>query len=123
MENPITIEEGEGFSEPRTPVSEPPRQPPAMEARPVMRAIDNLQNFENSAVRQLFDLVIVTIYNTHFCKNQISFSLCKTGNFCKMVKKIKTISSSKIFVIKKHHNSCIHDENITTGFCNLQCFS
>ena len=56
VENPITIEEDEGFSEPRTPVSEPPRQPPAMEARPVMRAIDNLQNFENSAVRQLFDL-------------------------------------------------------------------
>ena len=32
-ENPITIEEDEGFSEPRTPVSEAPRQPPAMEAK------------------------------------------------------------------------------------------
>ena len=31
VENPITIEEDEGFSEPRTPGSEPPRQPPAME--------------------------------------------------------------------------------------------
>ena len=33
VENPITIEEDERFSEPRNPVSEPPRQPPAMEAR------------------------------------------------------------------------------------------
>ena len=49
VENPITIEEDEGFSEPRTPVSEPLRQPPAMEARPVLRSIENLQNFENSA--------------------------------------------------------------------------
>ena len=32
VDNPITIEEDEGFSEPKTPVSEPPRQPPAMEA-------------------------------------------------------------------------------------------
>ena len=56
VENPITIDEDEGFSEPRTPVSEPPRQPHAMEARPVLRSIENLQNFENSAARQLFDL-------------------------------------------------------------------
>ena len=56
VENPITIEEDEGFSEPRTLVSEPPRQPPAMEQRPVLRSIENLQNFENSAARQLFDL-------------------------------------------------------------------
>ena len=47
--NPITIEEDEGFSEPRTPVSEPPRQPSVMEARPVLRSIENLQNFESSA--------------------------------------------------------------------------
>ena len=39
LENPITIEENEGFSEPRTPVSEPPGQPPATEARPVLRFI------------------------------------------------------------------------------------
>ena len=37
-----------------TPVSEPPRQPPAMEAKPAMRSIENLQN--SSAARQLFDL-------------------------------------------------------------------
>ena len=49
VDNPITIEEDEGFSEPRTPVSEPPRQPPVMEARPALRSIENLQNFENSA--------------------------------------------------------------------------
>ena len=30
VENPITIEEKEGFSEARTPVSEPARQTPAM---------------------------------------------------------------------------------------------
>ena len=47
VENPNTIEEDEGFSEQRTPVSEPPRQPPAIEARPVLRSIENLQNFEN----------------------------------------------------------------------------
>ena len=50
----ITIEEDEGFSEPRTPVSEPPRQPPVVEARPALRSFENLQN--SSAARQLFDL-------------------------------------------------------------------
>ena len=47
LENPIIIEEDEGFSEPRTPVSEPPRQPPAMEARPTLGSIENLENFQN----------------------------------------------------------------------------
>ena len=42
--------EDEGFSEPRTPVSERP----VMEARPALRSIENLQN--SSAARQLFDL-------------------------------------------------------------------
>ena len=51
VDNPITIEEVEGFSEPRTPVSEPT----VMDARPALRSIENLQNFENSAARQLFD--------------------------------------------------------------------
>ena len=37
VENPIFIEEHEGFSEPRTPVSEPPRQQSAIEAKPVLR--------------------------------------------------------------------------------------
>ena len=50
VDNPITIEEDEGFSEPRTPVSEPP----VMEARPALRSIENLQN--SSAARHLFDL-------------------------------------------------------------------
>ena len=58
MDNLITIEEDEEFSEPRTPVSEPPRQPPVMEARPALRSIENLQNYENSAAWQLFDLYI-----------------------------------------------------------------
>ena len=52
VNNPITIEEDEGFSEPRTPVSEPP----VMEARPALRSIEKLQIFENSAARQLFYL-------------------------------------------------------------------
>ena len=56
VDNPITIEEDEGFSEPRTPVSKPPRQPPVMEARPALRSFENLQNFEISAARQFFDL-------------------------------------------------------------------
>ena len=56
VDTPITIEEDEGFSEPRTSVSEPPRQPPMMEARPALHSIENLENFENSTVRQLFDL-------------------------------------------------------------------
>ena len=56
VDNPITIEEDERFSEPRTPVSEPPRQPPVMEARLALRSVENLQNFENSAARQLLDL-------------------------------------------------------------------
>ena len=50
VDNPITIEEHEEFSEPRTPVSEPK----VMEARPALRSIENLQN--SSAARQLFDL-------------------------------------------------------------------
>ena len=49
VDNRITIEEDEGFSEPRTPVSEPTRQPPVMEARPALRSIENLQNLKNSA--------------------------------------------------------------------------
>ena len=50
VDNPITIEGDEGFSEPRSLVSEPP----VMEARPALRSIENLQN--SSAARQLFDL-------------------------------------------------------------------
>ena len=43
VENPpITIEEDEGFSEPITSVSEPPRQRSAMQARPALRSIENL---------------------------------------------------------------------------------
>ena len=56
VDNPITIEEDEGFSEPRALVSGPPRQPAVMEARPALRSIENLQNFENSAASQLFEL-------------------------------------------------------------------
>ena len=52
VDNQITIEEDEGFSEPRTSVIEPP----VMDARPALRSNENLQNFENSATRQLFDL-------------------------------------------------------------------
>ena len=55
VDNPITIDGDEGFSEPRTPVSEQP----VMEARPPLRSIENLQKFENSAARQLFDLLII----------------------------------------------------------------
>ena len=56
VDNPITIEKDEGFSEPRAPVSEPPRQSPVMESRPALRSIENLQSFENLAARQLFEL-------------------------------------------------------------------
>ena len=53
VDNPITIEEDEEFSEPRTLVSEPTRQPPAMGARPVLRSIGYLQN--SSTALKLFD--------------------------------------------------------------------
>ena len=53
VENPITIDEDEGFSETKTPQNTPPQQPPAMEPRPALRSIENLQN--SSAARQLFD--------------------------------------------------------------------
>ena len=43
-ENPITIYEDEGFSETMTPQNTPPQQPPAMEPRPALRSIENLQN-------------------------------------------------------------------------------
>ena len=52
-EKPITIDEDEGFSETMTPHINPPQQPPAMETRPALRSIENLQN--SSAARQLFD--------------------------------------------------------------------
>ena len=50
-ENPITIDEDEGFSETMTPPA--PQQPPAMVSRPALRSIENLQN--SSAAQQLFD--------------------------------------------------------------------
>ena len=53
VENPITIDEDEGFSETMTSQNTPPQQPPAMETRPALRSIENLQN--SSAARQLFD--------------------------------------------------------------------
>ena len=52
-ENPITIEEDEGFSETMTPQNTSPQQPPVMEPRPALRSIENLQN--SSAARKLFD--------------------------------------------------------------------
>ena len=56
-ENPITIDEDEGFSEAMTPQDTPPQQPPAMETRPALRSIENLQN--SSAARQFFDLMFL----------------------------------------------------------------
>ena len=50
-ENPITIDEDEGFSE--TTTAPAPQQPPAMEPRPALRSIENLQN--SYAARQLLD--------------------------------------------------------------------
>ena len=51
VDNPITIEEGEVFSEPRTPVSEPP----VMKARTALRSIENLQS-SSAAFDLQFDL-------------------------------------------------------------------
>ena len=52
-EKSIKIDEDEGFSETMTPQNTPPQQPPAMEPRPALRSIQNLQN--SSATRQFFD--------------------------------------------------------------------
>ena len=49
---PITIDEDEGFSETLKPQNTPLQQPPAMEPRPALRSIENLQN--SSAARELF---------------------------------------------------------------------
>ena len=49
VENPITIDEDEGFSETMTPPV--PQQP--LQPRPALRSIENLQN--SSAARQYFD--------------------------------------------------------------------
>ena len=38
VENPITIDEDEGFSETMTPQITPPQQPPALEPRPTLRS-------------------------------------------------------------------------------------
>ena len=52
-ENTITIDEDEGFSETMTPQNTHPQQPPAMEHRPALPSIENLQN--SFSARQLFD--------------------------------------------------------------------
>ena len=52
-ESLIKIDEDEGFSETMTPQNTPPQQLPAMEPRPALRAIENLQN--STAARKLFD--------------------------------------------------------------------
>ena len=49
-EKPITIDEDEGFSETMTPQNTTPQQPPAMEPRPALRCVENLESS-----RQLFD--------------------------------------------------------------------
>ena len=51
--NPISMDKNEGFSETMTPQNTPPQQLTAMELRPALRFIENLQN--SSAARQLFD--------------------------------------------------------------------
>ena len=51
IENPITIDEDEGFSEIMTPQNIPPHQP--LQPRPALRFIENLQN--SYVARQLFD--------------------------------------------------------------------
>ena len=56
-ENPITIDEDEGFLETMTPQNTPPQQPSAIELRPALRSIENLHN--SSAALQLFDLKIL----------------------------------------------------------------
>ena len=52
-ENPITKDEDEGFSEIMTPQNTPLQQPPAMEHRPALPSLENLQN--SSTARLLFD--------------------------------------------------------------------
>ena len=52
-ENPIAIDEEEGFSETISLQNITRQQPPVMETRPALRSIENLQN--SSAARQLFD--------------------------------------------------------------------
>ena len=52
-ENPITIDEDVGFSEIMTPKNYRLQQAAAVESRPVLRSIENLQN--SSYARQLFD--------------------------------------------------------------------
>ena len=44
-----------------------------MEARLVLQSIENLQNFENSAARQLFDLKIVSLFSKVFLDLIFSF--------------------------------------------------
>ena len=49
VENLITIDEDEGYSETMTPRNTPPQQPPAMEPRPALHSIENVEN--SSAAR------------------------------------------------------------------------
>ena len=50
VENLITIEEDEGFSQPNSPVCYSPRQPPVMEARHGLCSIENLQLLDSSLI-------------------------------------------------------------------------
>ena len=68
-ENPITIDEDEGFLETMT--TPAPQHPPAMELRPALRSIENLQN--SAAARKLFDYLFFFVNN--FCLVLTSFSV------------------------------------------------
>ena len=43
-ENPITLDEDEGFSETMTPQNTTLQQPPAIKPRPALHSIENVQN-------------------------------------------------------------------------------
>ena len=49
-ENPITIDEGEGFSETMAPQNTPPHELPAMEPRPALRSLENFLNSSSAAI-------------------------------------------------------------------------
>ena len=50
-ENPITIDQDEGFSETMTPQNTPPQQPPAMEPRPALRTSRTLLLLDSSLIK------------------------------------------------------------------------
>ena len=103
------------FSELMIPVSEPPIETLAIEGRPALRSIENLQN--SSATRQLFDFQIIWLFSCVFVS--WFFFILFLGDKNKRTKKLiwevefskKRLLKQLCTPFKKAHYCCILQNN------------